>query len=68
MMALGRLVLPRIDKEGDDGLFAKRLGGLQPVQTLNKSAGLAPAGLCRVLAAISSIRLGSRVARRLVGT
>jgi hypothetical protein len=21
-------VLPRIDKEGDDGLFAKRLGGL----------------------------------------
>ena len=29
-------VLPRIHKEGDDGFFAKRLGGLQPVQTLNK--------------------------------
>ena len=36
MKAPGRLVLPRIDKEGDGGLFAKRLGGLQPVQTLNK--------------------------------
>jgi hypothetical protein len=30
------LMLPRIDKKRDDGLFAKRLGGLQPVQTLNK--------------------------------
>ena len=29
-------MLPRIHKEGDDGFFAKRLGGLQPVQTLNK--------------------------------
>jgi hypothetical protein len=29
-------VLPRVDKERDDGLFAERLGGLQPVQTLNK--------------------------------
>jgi hypothetical protein len=29
-------VLPRIDKEGDDGLFAKRFGGLQSVQTLYK--------------------------------
>ena len=29
-------MLPRIDKKRDDGLFAKRLGGLQPVQTLNK--------------------------------
>jgi hypothetical protein len=28
-------VLPCIDKEGDNGLFAKRLGGLQPMQTLN---------------------------------
>ena len=36
MKALGRLVLPRIDKERDDGLFAKRLGGLQPVQTLDE--------------------------------
>jgi hypothetical protein len=27
-------MLPRIDKKRDDGLFAKRLGGLQPVQTL----------------------------------
>ena len=27
---------PRIDKKRDDGLFAKRLGGLQPVQTLNE--------------------------------
>ena len=34
--ALGRSVLPRIDKERDDGLFAKRLGGLQPVQTLDE--------------------------------
>ena len=29
-------MLPRIDKERDDGLFAKRLGGLQPMQTLNE--------------------------------
>ena len=29
-------VLRRIDKEADDGLFAKRLGSLQPVQTLNE--------------------------------
>jgi hypothetical protein len=29
-------MLPRVDKKRDDGLFAKRLGGLQPVQTLNK--------------------------------
>ena len=29
-------MLPRIHKEGDDGFFAERLGGLQPVQTLNK--------------------------------
>jgi hypothetical protein len=29
-------VLPHIDKEDDNGLFAKRFGGLQPVQTLNK--------------------------------
>jgi len=29
-------VLPRIDKERDDGLFAERLGGLKSVQTLNK--------------------------------
>jgi hypothetical protein len=35
MKALGRLMLPRIDKAGDDGLFAKCLRGLQPVQTLN---------------------------------
>ena len=34
--APGHSVLPRIDKECDDGFFAKRLGGLQPVQTLNK--------------------------------
>jgi hypothetical protein len=33
---LGPSVLPRIHKEGDDGSFAKRLGGLQPVQTLNE--------------------------------
>jgi hypothetical protein len=26
--ALNRLALPCIDKEGDDGLFAKRFGGL----------------------------------------
>ena len=29
-------MLPCIDKEGDDGLFAKRLGGLQPVQTFDE--------------------------------
>jgi hypothetical protein len=29
-------VLPRIDEEGDDGLFAKSFGGFQAVQTLNK--------------------------------
>jgi hypothetical protein len=29
-------VLWRIDKDADDGLFAKRLGSLQPVQTLNE--------------------------------
>ena len=76
MKALGRLVLPRIDKEGDDGLFAKRLGGLQPVQTLNKyearAVRLTRIGACRplsrMLAAISPTRFCSRVARRLVGT
>jgi hypothetical protein len=36
MEAPGHSVLPRIDKEGDDGLFAKRLGGLQPVQTFDE--------------------------------
>jgi hypothetical protein len=30
------LALPCIDKEGDNCLFAKRFGGLSPVQTLNK--------------------------------
>ena len=30
------LVLPRIDEEGDDGLFAECLGSLQPVQTFYK--------------------------------
>jgi hypothetical protein len=29
-------VLPRIDEEGNDSLFAKSFGGFQPVQTLNK--------------------------------
>jgi hypothetical protein len=29
-------VLRRINKEADDGLFAKRLGRLQPVQALNE--------------------------------
>ena len=29
-------MLPCIDKEGDNGLFAERLGGLQSVQTLDK--------------------------------
>ena len=29
-------MLPCIDKEGDNGLFAERLGGLQSVQTLHK--------------------------------
>jgi hypothetical protein len=33
---LGCSVLPRIHKEGDYGFFAKRLSGLQPVQTFNK--------------------------------
>ena len=33
-------VLPRIDKEADNGLFTKRLGGLQPVQTLNEYKAL----------------------------
>ena len=34
--ALSRLALPCIDKEGDNGLFAKRFGRLQPMQTLYK--------------------------------
>jgi hypothetical protein len=29
-------VFPRIDKEADDSFFAERLGGLQPMQTLNE--------------------------------
>jgi len=29
-------VLPCIDKERNNGLFAKRFGGFQAVQTLNK--------------------------------
>jgi hypothetical protein len=36
MKAPGHSMLPRIDKEGDDGLLAKRLGGLQPVQTFDE--------------------------------
>jgi hypothetical protein len=36
MNAPSQSVLPRIDKEADDGRFAKRLSGLQPVQTLNE--------------------------------
>jgi hypothetical protein len=36
MKATHHSVLWRIDKEADDGLFAKRLSGLQPVQTLNE--------------------------------
>jgi hypothetical protein len=36
MNAPSQSVLPRIDKEPDDGRFAKRLSGLQPVQTLNE--------------------------------
>jgi hypothetical protein len=34
-------VLPRIDKEAHNGLFAKRLGGLQAVQTFNEYKPLA---------------------------
>src|SRR5262245_33382333 len=34
--AAGHSVLPCIDKERDNGLFAKSFGGFQPVQTLNK--------------------------------
>ena len=29
-------MLPCIDKEGDNGLFAERLGGFQPMQALNE--------------------------------
>ena len=54
MKAPSQSVLPRIDKEADDGRFAKRLSGLQPVQTLNEyEAGAVPllgsatAGPCR---------------------
>ena len=36
MKAPSQSVLPRIDKEADDGRFAKRLSGLQPVQTFNQ--------------------------------
>ena len=36
MKALGQSVLPGIDEEADDGRFAKRLSGLQAVQTLNE--------------------------------
>ena len=69
-------MLPCIDKEGDNGLFAERLGGLQSVQTLNKYEARAVRpnkdGACRplsrMLAAISSTRCRWSVARRLVGT
>ena len=63
MKAPSQSMLPRIDKEADDGRFAKRLSGLQPVQTLNDCRPLS-----RMLAAISSTRFCSRVARRLIGT
>ena len=36
MKAPSRSVLPRIDKEADDGLFAERLGGFEAMQTLNE--------------------------------
>ena len=77
MKAPSQSVLPRVDKEADDGRFAKRLSGLQPVQTLNEYEAGAPSTLTgigdcrplsRMLAAISSTRFCSRVARRLIGT
>jgi len=61
-------VLPRIDKEADGGRFAKRLSGLQPVQTLNEYEIGDCRPLSRMLAAISSTRFCSIVARRLIGT
>ena len=36
MKAPSRSVLPCIDKEADDGLFAERLGGLEAMQTLDE--------------------------------
>jgi hypothetical protein len=40
-------MLPRIDKEGDNSLFAERLGGFQPVQTFNKHEARAQTNLTR---------------------
>jgi hypothetical protein len=69
-------VLPRIHKEGDDDLFAKRLGGLQPVQTLNEyQARAVPSyqdGRLQALVENTGRDLGTRfcssVPRRLAGT
>ena len=74
--ALGRSVLPRIYKERDDGLFAKRLCGLQPVQTLNEyQARAVPSyqdGRLQALVENTGRDLGTRfcssVPRRLAGT
>jgi len=54
-------VLPRLDKEGGDSLFAKRFGGLQPVQTLNKyearaASVLTRIGACRPLSRIAFVQ------------
>ena len=76
-LARDRIGLRCIDKECGDSLFAKSFGGLQPVQTLNKyearavrphSDRRACRPFSRMLAAISSNRFCSRVARRLIGT
>ena len=70
------LMFPRVDKEADNSFFAERLGGFQSVQALNENETSAVRPhqdrrlltLSSMLAAISSTRFCSRVARRLTGT
>ena len=71
-----RSVLARFCAEADDGFLAERLDGFQPVQALNQHETRAirtdqdgvywPTS--SMLAAISSMRFWTSVARRLTGT
>jgi len=69
-------VLARVDTKADDGFLAERLGGLQPVQPLDQHEARAVRPyqdrgcwpFSSMLAAISSTRFCSSVARRLTGT
>ena len=69
-------MLAGVDAVAEDGFFAERLGGLQPMQALDQNeaatVGAHQIGVCwpvsSMLAAISSTRFCSIMPRRLIGT